>query len=329
MIYPFTALVGQPAMKLALQLAVVNPALGGVLIMGDRGTAKSTAVRGLAAILPAAPAVEGCPFRCAEPCDHAPGAPVTPQPVPVVDVPLSADIDRLCGALDLELALTRGVRALQPGLVARAHRGFLYVDEVNLLQDHLVDALLDVAASGENIVEREGLSVRHPAQFVLVGSGNPEEGDLRPQLLDRFGLYVRTRTVADVTQRVQILKRRQAFAADPDAFSARQAAAQMRLRSRLELGRTLLPAVRTPDPVLYRAAELCLKLGLDGHRGELTLLRAATAHAALNGRRTANLADLAAVAPLALAHRLRRDPLDDTDGTEQVGRMAAQVLAVG
>lgn len=316
-------------MKLALQLAAVNPALGGVLIMGDRGTAKSTAVRGLASILPPVPAVQGCPFRCAAPCEHAPGAPVVPQPVPVVDVPLSADIDRLCGALDLELALARGVRAMHPGLVAQAHRGFLYIDEVNLLQDHLVDALLDVAASGENIVEREGLSVRHPAQFVLVGSGNPEEGDLRPQLLDRFGLYVRTRTLASVAERVQILKRRQAFAADPRAFLAVHAPAETRLQARLDRARTLLPSIRTPDPMLYRAAELCLKLGLDGHRGELTLLRAATAHAALSGRRTVTTSDLAAVAPLALAHRLRRDPLDDTDGSAQVDQVAAQVLAVG
>lgn len=331
MIYPFTALVGQPEMKLALMLAAVNPELGGVLIMGDRGTAKSTAVRALAAVLPPAPAVMGCPFRCEQaPCDHVPGGGVLAElPVPVVDVPLSADIDRLCGALDLELALGRGLRSLQPGLVANAHRGFLYIDEVNLLQDHLIDALLDVAASGENIVEREGLSVRHPARFVLVGSGNPEEGELRPQLLDRFGLYVRTRTVQDVQERVLILKRRHAFGQDPQGFVSAWAAAEVRLQSRLVRARSLLRAVRVPDAMLEKAAALCLRLGLDGHRGELTLVRAASAHAALEGRRSVAPADLAATAPLALAHRLRRDPLDESDSGETVREAIGQVLAVG
>jgi magnesium chelatase subunit I len=327
--FPFPALVGQPEMKLALMLAAVNPAVGGVLIMGDRGTAKSTAVRGLARVLPPAPAVAGCPYRCEAPCDHAPGAPVAPEPVPVVDVPLAADIDRLCGALDLEMALGHGLRVLQPGLVARAHRGFLYVDEVNLLQDHLIDALLDVAVSGENIVEREGLSVRHPARFVLVGSGNPEEGELRPQLLDRFGLYARIRTASDVEQRVRILKRRHAFQQDPAGFAAAWAPAEARLRARLVRAQALAQAVKAPEPMLYKAAELCLRLGLDGHRGELTLVRAASAHAALAGRRTVTAADLGAVAPLALAHRLRRDPLDETDSGEQVREAMERVLAVG
>jgi len=328
-IYPFTALVGQTELKLALLLVAVNPTLGGALIMGDRGTAKSTAVRALARVLPEQPVAEGCPFRCDAPCEHAPGAPVAREAVAVVDVPLSADIDRLCGALDLELALTRGIRALQPGLVANAHRGFLYIDEVNLLQDHLIDALLDVAASGENIVEREGLSVRHPARFVLVGSGNPEEGELRPQLLDRFGLYARVRTVADVQQRVQILKRRHRFQQDPAGFLRAWAPAEARLRARLARARELLGRVRTPDAVLYKAADLCLRLGLDGHRGELTLVRAASAHAALAGRRTVTAGDLAATAALALAHRLRRDPLDETDSGEQVREALGRVLAVG
>jgi magnesium chelatase subunit I len=329
MIYPFSALVGQNEMKLALMLAAVNPAVGGVLVMGDRGTAKSTAVRALARVLPPAPAVKGCPFRCEAACEHAPGAAVCDEPVPVVDVPLSADVDRLCGALDLELALAQGVRALQPGLVARAHRGFLYIDEVNLLQDHLIDALLDVAAGGENIIEREGLSVRHPARFVLVGSGNPEEGELRPQLLDRFGLYARIRTVTDVHQRVTILKRRHAFSTDPQAFLAAWAPAEARLRARLVKAQALLPAVKAPEPLLYKAADLCLRLGLDGHRGELTAIRAASAHAALQGRRTVNATDLAAVAPLALAHRLRRDPLEEIDSSETVQEALGKVLAVG
>jgi magnesium chelatase subunit I len=328
-IFPFSALVGQDAMKLALLLAAVNPAVGGVLVMGDRGTAKSTAVRALARVLPPVAAVEGCPFQCEAPCEHAPGAPLAEAPAHVVDVPLSADIDRLCGALDLEAALSKGVRAFQPGLVAMGHRGFLYIDEVNLLQDHLVDALLDVAASGENIVEREGLSVRHAARFVLVGSGNPEEGELRPQLLDRFGLYARIRTVTDLGQRVAILKRRHAFSQDPEGFLARWAPAEARLRARLARARALLPAVRAPGPMLVKAAELCLRLGLDGHRGELTLVRAASAHAALAGRKRVMAADLSAVAPLALAHRLRRDPLEESDGGEAVAEALGRVLAIG
>lgn len=329
MIFPLSALVGQVEMKLALLLAAINPAVGGVLVMGDRGTAKSTAVRALARVLPPIMATEGCPYRCEAPCEHVPGAPVVVTPVPVVDVPLSADIDRLCGALDLEAALSRGVKQFQPGLVAHAHRGFLYIDEVNLLQDHLVDALLDVAAGGENIVEREGLSVRHAARFVLVGSGNPEEGELRPQLLDRFGLYARIRTVTDLKQRVLIMKRREAFARDPQAFLVNWAPAEARLRARLVRAQGLLPAVRVPDPVLEKAAGLCLRLGLDGHRGELTLVRAASAHAALAGRRTVTPADIAATASLALAHRLRRDPLDETDSGETVREVLERVLAVG
>lgn len=329
MIFPFSALVGQEEMRLALLLSAVNPTIGGVLIMGDRGTAKSTTVRALANVLPPQWTVDGCPFRCDAPCDHMPRAPLVAHPVPVVDVPLSADLDRLCGALDLEQALGKGVRALQPGLVAHAHRGFLYIDEVNLLQDHLVDALLDVAAGGENIIEREGLSVRHPARFVLVGSGNPEEGDLRPQLLDRFGLYARIRTMNDVKQRVAILKRRHAFTQDPARFLAKWASAEARLRARLVRAQALLPSVRIPDAMLERAASLCLRLGLDGHRGELTLVRAASAHAALQGRKTVVLADLAATAPLALAHRLRRDPLDEADSGEAVREAMDRVLAVG
>jgi magnesium chelatase subunit I len=327
LIFPFTALVGQDEMKLALLLAAVNPAVGGVLVMGDRGTGKSTAVRALARVLPPLQAVEGCPFRCEEPCEHRPGAPVVAAPVPVVDVPLAADLDRLCGALDLELALSRGVKAFQPGLVAAAHRGFLYIDEVNLLEDHLVDALLDVAASGENIVEREGLSVRHPARFVLVGSGNPEEGELRPQLLDRFGLYTRVRTVATVADRVTILKRRHALAQDPKGFLARWAPAEKRLRQRLIRAQQLLPSVRIRDREMATAAELCLRAGLDGHRGELTLVRAASAHAALAGRRLVSAADLAATAPLALAHRLRRDPLDESDSGDQVREAVRRVIS--
>jgi len=325
-IFPFTALVGQEEMKLALLIAAVNPQVGGVLVMGDRGTAKSTAVRALAQVLPSAPTVAGCPYRCEIPCEHQPGAPMVERSVPVVDVPLAADIDRLCGSLDLEAALAQGIRAFQPGLVALAHRGFLYIDEVNLLEDHLVDALLDVASSGENIVEREGLSIRHAARFILVGSGNPEEGELRPQLLDRFGLYARIATVQDLDQRVEILRRREAFSHDPAGFVQAWAIRQKRLTARLRRAQEILPQTRVPQPLLRKAAEICLRLELDGHRGELTLVRAASAHAALSARKTVNSVDLKSVATLALAHRLRKDPLDESDSGELVREAVGQVV---
>jgi magnesium chelatase subunit I len=247
-------------------------------------------------------------------------------PVPVVDLPLGATEDRVLGALDLERALTRGEKAFEPGLLARAHRGFLYVDEVNLLEDHLVDVLLDVAASGENVVEREGLSVRHPARFVLVGSGNPEEGELRPQLLDRFGLSVEIRTPDDLATRVEVVKRRDAFERDPAAFGAKWKKEDDRLRRRIVAARERLPGVRVPDVVLERAAQLCMKLGTDGLRGELTLVRAARAAAALEGDAEVGDAHLRRVAPAALRHRLRRNPLDDAGSSTRVARALAEMF---
>jgi magnesium chelatase subunit I len=247
-------------------------------------------------------------------------------PVPVVDLPLGATEDRVVGALDLEKALSQGVKAFEPGLLARAHRGFLYVDEVNLLEDHLVDLLIDVAASGENLVEREGLSVRHPARFVLVGSGNPEEGELRPQLLDRFGLSVEVSTPTELPQRVEVVKRRDAFERDPAGFTERWRKEDERIRRRIVRARQRLAEVDTPDAVLEQAARLCLTLGTDGLRGELTLMRAARALAALEGRATVTDAELRQVAPPALRHRLRRNPLDDTGSGARVARAVAEVL---
>ena len=232
----------------------------------------------------------------------------------------------MVGALDLERALTAGVKAFEPGLLARAHRGFLYIDEVNLLEDHLVDLLLDVAASGENVVEREGISARHPARFVLIGSGNPEEGELRPQLLDRFGLCVEVRTPADLPARVAVVRRRDAFERDPAAFAARWARRQGRLRDGVVRGRARLGAVRVPGTVLARATRLCMGLGTDGLRGELTLLRAARALAALEGARAVRDVHVRRVAPAALRHRLRRDPLDEALATTRVERAMAEVL---
>jgi magnesium chelatase subunit I len=248
-------------------------------------------------------------------------------PVPVVDLPLGATEDRVLGALDLERALTRGEKAFEPGLLARAHRGFLYVDEVNLLEDHLVDVLLDVAASGENVVEREGLSVRHPARFVLVGSGNPEEGELRPQLLDRFGLSVEVKTPEDLKTRVQVVRLREEFERDPAAFAAKWKRKDGKIRRQIEAARRALPAVEVSVTALEQAAGLCMSLGTDGLRGELTLIRAARALAALEGDSEIDVTHLRRIAAPALRHRLRRDPLDESGSTARVQRAVEEQLA--
>jgi len=333
--FPFTAIVGQEDLKLAILLAVIDPAIGGVLITGHRGTAKSTAVRALADLLPPMEAVAGCPYHC-DPTAPASACPACarggvrrPQrrAVPVVDLPLGATEDRVVGSIDLERALVDGVQSFAPGLLAAAHRGFLYIDEVNLLEDHLVDVLLDVAASGVNVVEREGLSIRHPARFVLVGSGNPEEGDLRPQLLDRFGLHARIRTLHDVAQRVEIVRRRLAFETDPAALAKRFSRAQSKLRRELVAAIERRPSVALGDDALALAAALCDRLAIDGHRGELALSRAAVALAAYEGAAVAGRDHVARVAPLALAHRLRKDPLEPAADDERVRRMLAEALA--
>jgi magnesium chelatase subunit I len=336
--FPFSAIVGQDDMKLAILIAATDPTVGGVLVLGDRGTGKSTAVRALAALLPPMKAVAGCRYACdpaAPPggCDQCAtlrpaGRRVRSQevPVPVVDLPLGATEDRVVGALDLERALGEGVKAFEPGLLARAHRGFLYVDEVNLLEDHLVDLLIDVAASGENVVEREGLSVRHPARFVLVGSGNPEEGELRPQLLDRFGLSVEVSTPTELAQRVEVVRRRDAFERDPGSFLATWQPQDDRIRRQLLRARARLPGVTTPDATLEQAARLCIALGTDGLRGELALIRAARALAALEGAAEVGLPHLRRIAPSALRHRLRRNPLDDTGSGTRIERALAEVF---
>ncbi len=334
-VYPFTAIVGQEAMKRALVLAAVDPSIGGVLVMGDRGTGKSTAVRALAALLPPIRVVTDCPYRCDPASDRAgcPHCEVTPRtrsrevPVATVDLPLGTTEDRLVGALDLERALTDGVKQFQPGLLARAHRGFLYIDEVNLLEDHLVDLLLDVAASGENVVEREGLSIRHPARFVLIGSGNPEEGDLRPQLLDRFGLAVDVATATVLADRVQVIRRRDAFDTDPARFLDDWLAEEQALTGRILAARARLGSIATPDEVVELAARLCMALGTDGMRGELTLLRAARALACLDGADTVTAAHLREVAVPALQHRLRRNVLDEAGAAPRVERAVAELFA--
>ncbi|MBW4024458.1 MAG: magnesium chelatase ATPase subunit I [Proteobacteria bacterium] len=333
--FPFSAIVGQDEMRLCLLLAAVDPGIGGVLVMGDRGTGKSTAVRALAALLPPMRVVDGCPYHC-DPAGDAGACPVCSEtlgerreklaPVPTVDLPLGTTEDRLVGALDLERALVDGVKQFQPGLLARAHRGFLYIDEVNLLEDHLVDLLLDVAASGENVVEREGLSLRHPARFVLVGSGNPEEGDLRPQLLDRFGLAVEVSTSRVLAERVEVLRRRDAFDTDSAGFLGQWAEAERELGARVLAARVRLGSMTTPDDVLELSARLCMALGTDGLRGELTLLRAARALAAFDGAEMIAPAHLRRVALPALRHRLRRNPLDEAGAAPRVERALADLF---
>ena len=335
--FPFSAIVGQEEMKLAILIAAIDPSIGGVLVFGDRGTGKSTTVRALAALLPKMRVVVGCHYGCdpgaekvlCEECRtrKAHGALKSHLvAVPVVDMPLGATEDRVVGALDLERALAQGVKAFEPGLLARAHRVFLYIDEVNLLEDHLVDLLLDVAASGENVVEREGISIRHPARFVLIGSGNPEEGELRPQLLDRFGLSVEVKTPGDLPTRIEVVRRRDAYERDPEGFVAHWKKDDDKLRKHIVAARTRLPEVDVPDAALERAAQLCMGLGTDGLRGELTLMRAARAVAAFDGDHAVTDAHLRRVAPPALRHRLRRNPLDDAVSTTRVERAVVELF---
>jgi len=336
-VYPFTAIVGQDEMKLALILSVIEPSLGGVLLMGHRGTGKSTAVRSLAALLPPMNTVRGCLYNCdpedverlcvecrtrlaAE--DRLPREKAT---APIVTLPLGATEDRVCGSINFERALSEGVKTFEPGLLARANRGFLYIDEVNLLEDHLVDLLLDVAATGRNVVEREGISTEHPARFVLVGSGNPEEGELRPQLLDRFGLYCEMCTSDDLEERIEIIERREKFDLDPVGFSREWEVEQSRLRRRLRRAQKHARSVETPRPMLRFIAELCARLGVDGHRGEITITRAARALAAFEGEGAATTDHVRRIAALALRHRLRRDPLEQTPGGMRVERVLEEL----
>jgi len=329
--FPFSAIVGQDEMKRAMILTAIDPSLGGVLVFGDRGTGKSTAVRALAALLPPISRVAACPVNSERPEDVPDWAnleepKLEEAPTPVVDLPLGVTEDRVTGALDIEKALTRGEKAFQAGLLARANRGYLYIDEVNLLEDHIVDLLLDVAQSGENVVEREGLSIRHPARFVLVGSGNPEEGELRPQLLDRFGLSVEVSSPTDIEERIEVLRRRDSYDRDHAAFMLRWQAEDAAIRDRILTARGALRDMPTPDKTMHAAAELCLALGSDGLRGELTLLRAARAYAAWRDDTSVGRGHLRDVAPIALRHRLRRDPLDDAGSGARVDRVLEEVL---
>lgn len=337
-VYPFTAIVGQKEMLLALLLNAIAPAIGGALIMGERGTGKTTAVRALADLLPHFEVVSGCHYNCdpkeAEKlCEECVKRLETEgrlarrkRAAHVVELPLGATEDRVCGTLNVERALKHGERAFEPGLLARANRGFLYIDEVNLLEDHLVDVLLDASVSGVNRVEREGVSFEHPSRFVLIGSGNPEEGELRPQLLDRFGLFTEVKTNASVDERVQVVERCESFARDADNFVESFRHEQEALRRRIARARKILDSVEVSRDLLIKIAELCARLSIDGHRGELTITRAARSLAALEGRRAASIEDVRRVAPMCLRHRLRRDPLERSSGGAKIENELNDIL---
>ena len=337
-VFPFTAVIGQEEMKLALLLNVIDPRIGGVMIMGDRGTGKSTTIRALADLLPGIEVVAGDPYN-SSPTDpdlqssdvrqrlgHGEALGTEQRQVPMVDLPLGATEDRLCGTIDIEKALSEGVRAFEPGLLAKANRGLLYVDEVNLLDDHLVDVLLDSAASGWNTVEREGVSVRHPARFVLIGSGNPEEGELRPQLLDRFGMSVEVRTVRDPQLRVKVVDQRTAFDSDPDAFSMSVTAAQEALQARVVEAQQRLEQVTIDDDLRLSISSVCGELDVDGLRGDIVTNRAARALAAFEGRTEVSEDDVARVVSCSLRHRLRKDPLEQIDSGDRVVKVFCKVF---
>lgn len=339
-VFPFTAIVGQEEMKLALILNVIDPKIGGVMIMGDRGTGKSTTIRALADLLPEIPVVANDPFN-SHPSDpdlmsdevrqkleNGEEIPVVYKKVQIVDLPLGATEDRVCGTIDIEKALSEGVKAFEPGLLAKANRGILYVDEVNLLDDHLVDVLLDSAASGWNTVEREGISIRHPARFVLVGSGNPEEGELRPQLLDRFGMHAEIHTVKEPALRVQIVEQRAEFDQDPLKFIEKYQPQQQQLQQRIVKAQELLPSVTIDYDLRLKISEVCSELNVDGLRGDIVTNRAAKALAALEGRTEVTVDDIRRVITLCLRHRLRKDPLESIDSGYKVEKAFARVFGV-
>jgi len=339
-IFPFTAIVGQEEMKLALQLNIIDPRIGGVLIMGDRGTGKSTTIRALSDLLPEIEVVKDCPFNSHLTNPDLMGPDVLNMfesgdsiklesdfiKIPMVDLPLGATEDRVCGTIDIEKALTDGTKSFEPGLLAKANRGILYVDEVNLLDDHLVDVLLDSAASGWNTVEREGISIRHPASFVLVGSGNPEEGELRPQLLDRFGMHAEIRTVSDPAKRVAIVNARTSFDQNQETVVADCQAAQLDLRKRLVDATNNLPKVTMSNENRVSISEVCSALKVDGLRGDIVVNRAARAYTAFNGRNRVEVSDIREIIILCLRHRLRKDPLESIDSGDKVKKVFTEVF---
>ncbi len=339
-VFPFTAIVGQEEMKLALQLNVIDPKIGGVMIMGDRGTGKSTTIRAIADLLPEINIVKDDPFN-SDPVDldlmgnevkiaisNGETLELEAIKIPMIDLPLGATEDRVCGTIDIEKALTDGVKAFEPGLLAKANRGLLYVDEVNLLDDHLVDILLDSAASGWNTVEREGISIRHPARFVLVGSGNPEEGELRPQLLDRFGMHAEIRTVKTPDLRVKVVEERTSFDQNPEIWIENYAEKQNELRKNIVAAQNLLPTVTINYDLRVKISEVCSKLDVDGLRGDIVTNRAAKAYAAYNGRTEVTIQDIEKIITLCLRHRLRKDPLETIDSGSKVDKVFKEIFEI-
>nr|YP_011005949.1 Magnesium chelatase subunit I [Desmarestia aculeata]WAM62953.1 Magnesium chelatase subunit I [Desmarestia aculeata] len=327
-IFPFTAIVGQEEMKLALELNVIDPKIGGVMIMGDRGTGKSTTIRAIADLLPEIEVIKDDPFNRHPTDANVEKIETEFIKIPMVDLPLGATEDRVCGTIDIEKALTEGVKAFEPGLLAKANRGILYVDEVNLLDDHLVDILLDSAASGWNTVEREGISIRHPAQFVLVGSGNPEEGELRPQLLDRFGMHAEIRTVKDPDLRVKIVEERTLFDLDPYAWVDKYKDQQESLKQKIIDAQNLLDEVEMAYDFRVNISRVCSELDVDGLRGDIVTNRAAKAYAAFQGKTTVLIEDIQKIIVLCLRHRLRKDPLESIDSGYKVKKVFEEIFEI-
>ena len=337
-VFPFTAIIGQEEMKLALILNVIDPRIGGVMIMGDRGTGKSTTIRAVADLLPEIDVVAKDNYNSSPTDFELMGEEVktlvlggqalelAKKKVPMIDLPLGATEDRVCGTIDIEKALTEGVKAFEPGLLAKANRGILYVDEVNLLDDHLVDILLDSAASGWNTVEREGISIKHPARFVLVGSGNPEEGELRPQLLDRFGMHAEIRTVRDPELRVQVVEQRSNFDQDPEACLEENREKQQELMEQITTAQTLLNDVTLDYDLRIKISQVCGTLDVDGLRGDIVINRAAKAYAAYNQRKEVTVDDIEKIIVLCLRHRLRKDPLESIDSGDKVREVFEEIF---
>ena len=336
--FPFTSIIGQEEMKLSLLLNVIDPKIGGVMIMGDRGTGKSTIVRSLVDLLPFISVVEGDLYN-SDPNDKELMSEDVLEKIknnqiinviqiktPMIDLPLGATEDRLCGTIDIEKAIAEGKKAFEPGLLAQANRGILYVDEVNLLDDHLVDVLLDSAASGWNTVEREGISICHPSRFILIGSGNPEEGELRPQLLDRFGMHAQIKTIKDPILRVKIVQQRELFEKNPEQFIQRTQLEQLKLIEKITIARQIIKEVNISNEYLEKISQLCSDLNVDGLRGDMVTSRAAKALAAFNGRREVTVKDIYTVIVLCLRHRLRKDPLQSIDSGEIILKVFKKIF---
>lgn len=324
--FPFAAIIGQAEMKLALQLNVIDPKIGGVMIMGDRGTGKSTTIRALADLLPDITIIKNDPFNT-DPKGLQKDYETEEIKIPMVELPLGATEDRVCGTINLKEILSGGSSTFEPGLLARANRGLLYVDEINLLDDHLVDVLLDSAASGWNTVEREGISIKHPAKFILVGSGNPEEGELRPQLLDRFGMHAEIRTIRDANLRVKIVEERISFDQSPEIWFEKYEKEQLMIQSRIVTAQNLLSQVTMQKEFQLKISQICSELEIEGLRGDIVSTRAAKALAAFENRTEVTINDIKRTITLCLRHRLRRDPMESINSGDKIEAIFERIFS--